>query len=111
MNDTTPKDQRVVRLLVTGSRDATPYRARPQPIRLREREHASVCRWCAWFDGNGRCSEPRRTPSSSAHSEYLPWADQYNSKGQCRVYRPSVWTRVLQALGLRPFLERPRPDA
>ena len=84
------------------------YRERPKPVPLRCREHAPVCTWCRWAQHNAReralvCEEPSTNPASTYRT-----LKNANGEGQCNNYAPSFWTRILQALRLKPFVERSR---
>ena len=84
------------------------YRERPKPLPLRAREHAPVCTWCRWQRGiinDHYCGEPRHNPSGS-HS--MRFATTYINLGQCDWFSATLATRILQRLGLRPFVERIR---
>ncbi len=81
------------------------YRERPAAVRLREREHHPACKWCRWSDSISprQCSEPHLTPDGEAR-----YCKVLNSGGDCTYYAPSLVTRLLQMLNLRPFIERSR---
>jgi hypothetical protein len=84
------------------------YRDVPAPVPLRGRQHASCCCWCRWMTGDPNepvCREPHHNPTGI---NYL--ASNYNNKGQCDRYVPSHWTRLLQFLRIRPFVERERDE-
>lgn len=82
------------------------YRETPPTLPMRAREHMAMCRWCLWsytetgMPCNRYCKHPLHDPSGG----YVPCSTAIR---HCRVYRPSVLTRVLQRLRIRPFVERP----
>lgn len=84
------------------------YREVPAVVPLREREHESVCAWCFWSEGVNpmACHHPRHNPSGCRGANF--WTNNFNSGACCGVYRASLWTRLLQWLRLRPFIERTR---
>lgn len=84
------------------------YRETPAAVPLREREHAPVCPWCKWrWKWGLTCREPRNNPSGNTFDADF-WGKYLNNRGQCERYQASWWTRLLQRLGLRPFIERAR---
>lgn len=84
-----------------------PYRGKPPEIRYGRGEHAGVCMWCRWSDRISPyyCYEPIHNPGHENK-----WAIWFNKSGLCERYLPSLLTRLLQALRLRPRLERPTDE-
>lgn len=93
-----------------------PYRDKPLEIRYRKGEHLAVCRWCKWGKYRWRtiregmqCANPRLVSRSSDTGRES--ASMHNDCGrQCNDYQPSLWTRLLQWLRLRPRVERPHDE-
>ena len=80
-----------------------PYRGKPPDVQYSRREHAPVCRWCTWRDmvKPYYCFAVGNNPTGGQR-----FANLFNERGQCNYYRPSLWTRLLQALRVRPWIER-----
>jgi len=83
------------------------YREKPAEIRYSKGEHAAVCRWCVWNRYGMRCYEPT---ISTVDKYGWHWTYKLNPSARCERYVPSLWTRILQLLRLRPWIERPRDD-
>lgn len=79
------------------------YRQIPEDEPQREREHHPVCAWCMheWVGESGT-----RWCDSYPLRHFDDMAAFRNAGGECDGYRPSMWTRALQLVRIRPFVER-----
>ncbi len=81
------------------------YREIPKPLPFRAREHAPYCVWCRWRSilYPYECYSPFINPEAANK-----WCSTTNRGGKCDGYSPSLWTRMLQLVRLRPCIERKR---
>lgn len=81
-----------------------PHREPPAPRAQTTGEHFPVCDWCMWSGGTRPfyCFEPFHNAVQERR-----FSNDFNVSGSCDRYRPTVWTRLLQALRIRPWIERP----
>lgn len=83
------------------------YREVPKPVPLRGRVHAPVCKWCEFYSFvNSQHTVRLKHVCNFFRPTRL--CNDLNDREQCDRYYPSLWTRILQALRLRPFVERRR---
>lgn len=86
------------------------YRPIPEDEPKREREHHPVCAWCKFEMGpsNIRAAMMGAGTAICARDGFsLPEIHPgVNDRGQCDTYSPSLATRALQLVRIRPFVER-----
>ncbi len=81
-----------------------PYRTLPVARPQMRRQHHPTCMWCVWRSPCGHelvCKNPINNPANG-----MPYVNRFNSEGQCAEYEPDTLTEILQAVGLRRWIER-----